>query len=123
MKIKQKLIRILGGVPRDEYEKHERARIETNKQLEELEREYGWLSERFDKVVDELPPRFKGDQVWVQEVIHGKWYVYEDDDDSIRGICSVCGNGVYFTNYGYTDERYPLCPYCGAKMDGKENEE
>lgn len=51
----------------------------------------------------------------VAEVRHGEW-------DNC--LCSVCGN-VNPTLYMDADNEYrakatPYCPYCGAKMDGKE---
>ena len=54
----------------------------------------------------------------VVEVRHGHW-VYEHYDDYghdyIREKCSLCGQvGSY--NYIY-------CPYCGARMDRKEQED
>ena len=58
----------------------------------------------------------------VQEVRHGHWI--EKDLDNFRKVecsCSICGwSGV--ENYdSYVDiHDFEFCPYCGAKMYGKE---
>lgn len=57
-----------------------------------------------------------------EPVRHGKW-LFSDYD---YFTCSVCG-GQYFTGADSTKDAkamlennayYPYCPYCGAKMDG-----
>ena len=57
-----------------------------------------------------------------EPVRHGKWFFDEYD----YFTCSVCG-GQYFTDADSTKDAkamlennayYPYCPYCGAKMDG-----
>jgi hypothetical protein len=48
----------------------------------------------------------------VVKVKHGYWTT---DDDPIFGrmcVCSICGSCPTM--------EYKYCPYCGAKMDGKE---
>ena len=58
----------------------------------------------------------------VEEIRHGHWI--EKDLDNFRKVecqCSICGwSGV--ENYdSYVDiHDFEFCPYCGAKMDGKE---
>ena len=49
----------------------------------------------------------------VQEVKHGKWDVRKDKS-GLFGICSACGEDVYFTQYG---KPFDYCPFCAAKMD------
>ena len=46
----------------------------------------------------------------VQEVKHGKWT--HDEFDML--CCSECKEELEF------EETTPYCPYCGAKMDGKD---
>ncbi len=64
----------------------------------------------------------------VQEVKHGHWVIteYEYYD------CSVCGDSYFNGCDSHAEARerlekrlydvYSYCPYCGAKMDEKENE-
>ncbi len=54
----------------------------------------------------------------VQEVKHGKWFrTVPTTTKSYRRICSLCGKIAYMIR-----ARYTYCPWCGAKMDGGENE-
>lgn len=58
----------------------------------------------------------------VQEVKHGKWMLHiegfpEYDDPCNEYECSNCGCYDVFS----PSKEVPYCPYCGAKMDGKEN--
>ena len=63
----------------------------------------------------------------VEEVRHGEW---EDDADDlfwgnyiVKKHCSECG---YTPEFDRETELFNLtkrCPNCGAKMDGKENED
>ena len=53
----------------------------------------------------------------VVEVRHGHWIdAGADLDGEWYYRCSVCGNEAVD---GY---EYPLCPYCGARMDGDNDE-
>lgn len=45
----------------------------------------------------------------VEKVRHGEW---EGNGDFF--LCSACSN--------YAGYEYDYCPYCGAKMDGKQEE-
>lgn len=51
----------------------------------------------------------------VQEVKHGKWVSTENALGEIEYHCSECDNYLFFLLYNY-------CPYCGAKMDRKDDE-
>lgn len=56
----------------------------------------------------------------VQPVKHGRW---ENPVSVGNGImfCSVCRNEAYWdTDYG--QQLFDYCPYCGARMDGEQNE-
>lgn len=55
----------------------------------------------------------------VSEVKHGKW-IYDISDVGWTDYygCSVCRNLI--TVEGQDEDLYPYCPYCGARMDGKE---
>ena len=52
-------------------------------------------------------------------VVHGKWNCSDDFFES--AICSICGNDTG-EPYEYVLEKYAFCPFCGAKMDGKDGE-
>lgn len=58
------------------------------------------------KILDEFPAED------VQEVKHGKWK-QNKGDSAKRFYCTTC--------FEYGNTNYQYCPYCGAKMDGKEN--
>lgn len=63
----------------------------------------------------------------VQEVKHGKWGIVEYE----YFTCSACGES-YFNDmdshkmaedYLKNNGAYKYCPWCGAKMDGKDGED
>lgn len=62
----------------------------------------------------------------VAEVKHGKWILGKDIPSfptvpyfPTTLYCSECRNEAYWdTDYG--QQEFDWCPYCGAKMDGKE---
>lgn len=66
-------------------------------------------------VIDDMPASD------VVEVKHGKWYRH---DKKIHGDtcyhCSVCEK-MALTDCGMVWELTPYCPFCGVKMDGKED--
>jgi hypothetical protein len=53
----------------------------------------------------------------VEERKHGHWIEHPEHP---IGDCSVCGERVPIYS---GSKKYKICPYCGAKMDGKEGEE
>ena len=55
----------------------------------------------------------------VQEVRHGKWLPTSHPDQK---RCSVCDVISFIALYPCIN-RADYCPHCGAKMDGKEDEE
>ncbi|MEE1011201.1 MAG: hypothetical protein U0L11_04090 [Acutalibacteraceae bacterium] len=71
----------------------------------------GYNLDRLDDEVNNFPAAD------VQEIRHGKWiekpYLF-----STSNFCSLCGE-----NYGMPHGKFNYCPNCGAKMDGKEDEE
>lgn len=54
------------------------------------------------------------------EVVHGRWEKANNRPKSYIRVCSVCGKEAYFCGKGCS---YKYCPNCGAKMDGKINED
>ncbi len=56
------------------------------------------------------------------EVVHGRWIV---DRKRMCAECSECGKGLNFSDemqIGLLESMERYCYYCGAKMDGDENE-
>ena len=65
----------------------------------------------------------KAPSVDAVEVVHGQWFVIEDDYfDLVELKCSVCGESWGFEDYeDCIPQNYHYCPNCGAKMDGDGN--
>lgn len=59
-------------------------------------------------------------QKTIDAVKHGEWvykeYKYSKDDAVGYFECSKCGHASWQNDYNY-------CPNCGARMDGKEQED
>ena len=55
----------------------------------------------------------------VVPVVHGEWVRPHWKNSIFCYYCSVCGNEVMHQEYRWRDKKiYPICPWCGAKMDG-----
>ena len=55
----------------------------------------------------------------VAPVVHGEWVRPHWRNSNFCYDCSVCGNEVMHQEYRWRDKKiYPICPWCGAKMDG-----
>lgn len=55
----------------------------------------------------------------VVPVVHGEWVRPHWRNSNFCYDCSVCGNEVMHQEYRWRDKKiYPICPWCGAKMDG-----
>lgn len=55
----------------------------------------------------------------VAEVRHGRWHdVYLSSASSFVGICSICGESNDIPPVPLAK----FCPFCGAKMDGEQND-
>jgi len=90
---------VLGVIPYDEY----------------------WL-EQVNKAIEALP------SADAAPVVHGRWKAVTEDMVTYKRICSCCGKEA---PYDMRDEDplsegyymlYPYCPWCGAKMDGKDGD-
>lgn len=55
----------------------------------------------------------------VVAVVHGRWVHPHWKNSDCCYDCSVCGNEAMHREYKWSGKKiYPICPYCGAKMDG-----
>lgn len=55
----------------------------------------------------------------VVPVVYGEWVRPHWRNSNFCYDCSVCGNEVMHQEYRWRDKKiYPICPWCGAKMDG-----
>lgn len=55
----------------------------------------------------------------VVSVVYGEWVRPHWKNSIFCYYCSVCGNEVMHQEYRWRDKKiYPICPWCGAKMDG-----
>lgn len=55
----------------------------------------------------------------VVAVVHGRWVHPHWKGSDFCYDCSVCGNEAMHREYKWSGKKiYPICPYCGAKMDG-----
>ena len=82
---------------------------------ENMERKYGYYARQPQDDIDAQPT------VDAAPVVHGHWTSIDEDE---RGYaeeyeCSVCKRDTLLGYYD-TDCDYQYCPYCGAKMDGKD---
>ena len=82
------------------------------------DRSFGKSNIILDKIVEIINRTPAAD---VQEVKHGKWnYIPETFYTIATFVCSVC---KHYQLSPHAERDYLYCPVCGAKMDGKENEE
>ena len=55
----------------------------------------------------------------VVPVVYGKWVHPHWKNSDFCYDCSVCGGEAMHREYRWSDKKiYPICPACGAKMDG-----
>lgn len=61
----------------------------------------------------------------IDPVKHGTWLPHPTETD--WDVCSVCGIGTHRRFHGYdnggfwdSEESFQYCPWCGAKLDGGE---
>lgn len=71
------------------------------------------LEKGFFENINNVPKFFEwlGKQPTIDPVKHGHW-VWKKPSDDCR--CSNCGK--------IADQKYPYCPWCGARMKGEEDE-
>ena len=59
-------------------------------------------------------------------VVHGRWIEQEDPCGDPYYICSACKDDFYIEMTGAVEKDlflYSYCPSCGAKMDGKDEDD
>lgn len=58
----------------------------------------------------------------VVPVAHGEWVHPHWKNSNYCYDCSACGNEAMHCEYRWSDKKiYPICPNCGARMDGGES--
>lgn len=55
----------------------------------------------------------------VATVVHAHWIESRTNNGNVRYKCSRCGKEV---SYPYAKKRWKYCIECGARMDGKDND-
>lgn len=60
----------------------------------------------------------------VAPIVYGQWvHPHWGNGGSFCYNCSVCGNEAIYKEYRWKDKKfYPICPWCGARMYGGEND-
>ena len=57
----------------------------------------------------------------IAPVVHGEWVHPHWKNSNYCYDCSACGNEAMHCEYSWSDKNiYPICPNCGARMDGGE---
>lgn len=60
----------------------------------------------------------------VAPVVHGRWILPHWKNSNYCCDCSKCGEEAMHREYQWNKKGiYPICPNCGAKMDGKDGGE
>lgn len=60
----------------------------------------------------------------VAPVVHGRWIRPHWKNNNYCCDCSECGGEAMHRDYQWHKNGvYPICPNCGAKMDGGDNDE
>ena len=59
----------------------------------------------------------------VAPVVHGRWIRPHWKNSNYCCDCSECGGEAMHRDYQWDKNGvYPICPHCGAKMDGTDGE-
>ena len=78
-----------------------------------------WVDDMCDEVID-------APAADVAPVVHGKWIEQEDPCGDPYYTCSACKDDFYIEMTGAVEKDlflYSYCPSCGAKMDGKDEDD
>ena len=60
----------------------------------------------------------------VAPVVHGRWVSPHWNNSNYCCNCSECGGEAMHKEYRWNSKGiYPICPNCGARMDGYTNKE
>lgn len=86
-----------------------------DRQLCEICAEY----DRYYRLVVPLDKIRKLPAADVVPVVHGRWVNPHWRNSDYGCDCSVCGQEAMHREYRWQEKGiYPICPNCGAKMDG-----
>ncbi|MCI7444566.1 MAG: hypothetical protein MSA89_16050 [Clostridium sp.] len=93
-----------------EYIERQRAIVDACNSLELYPSEYAKLEDALNRIPT----------ADVVEVRHGKWIQPHWKNSNYCCNCSECGGEAMHREYQWDKNGiYPLCPHCGAKMDGE----
>ena len=98
---------------------NEKRLIDANELLRNVDRYFFWSADEVRRFIA------TADTVDAVEVVHGQWFVIEDDYfDLVELKCSVCGESWGFEEYeDCIPQNYHYCPNCGADMrERKDND-
>lgn len=78
-----------------------------------------WMMDNDEHMVEKIVERQP--TVDAEPVRHGRWIRNPDDVNAF--FCSLCGcwNGVWWNEFAECTLKF--CPWCGAKMDSKEEQQ
>lgn len=64
-------------------------------------------------------PIWKAPAADVAPVLHGRWIRLRWENNNYCCDCSECGEEAMYKDYQWSRNGiYPICPNCGARMDG-----
>lgn len=105
-----------------EYIEREALEVDLNHRLNFLmaeNGEYDSYTSGFDEAVSRVE-NFKSSSA--EPVKHGHWTNAHWRNSTHCMECSVCGGEAQHREFRGVKKYYSICPHCGAKMDGGENE-
>lgn len=112
----------------DEYIKREAAIAYIREQSEECQKafeefggEIGIYADAYNDLAEDFHSIPAAD---VAPVVHGRWIRPHWKNNHYCCDCSECGGEAMHRDYQWHKNGvYPICPNCGAKMDGGDNDE
>lgn len=91
---------------------------ECQKAFEELGGESGIYADAYNDLAEDF---YSIPAVDVAPVVHGRWIRPHWKNSNYCCDCSECGGEAMHRDYQWDKNGiYPICPNCGAKMDGGE---
>nr|DAP25991.1 MAG TPA: zinc-ribbon domain protein [Caudoviricetes sp.] len=90
---------------------------ECQKAFEELGGESGIYADAYNDLAEDFYSIPAAD---VAPVVHGRWVSPHWNNSNYCCNCSECGGEAMHKEYRWNSKSiYPICPKCGARMDGE----